>query len=173
MDPYQILGVTPEASDEEVSAAYRKLAKRWHPDVNPGDPDASRKMAAVNNAYEEIQKRREHGSEGSPGADPDELIRQGRWEEALAALQGQTRRDARWHFRMAIVFLKMGNPAVAREYAEAAARMDPADPDIARLRDSLGGTFGRRIVVRSPLWTILKYLFYLWLAQGLLRLLFA
>lgn len=173
MDPYQILGITPEASDEEVSAAYRHLAKRWHPDVNPGDPYASRKMAAVNNAYEEIQKRRENGGTGNPGTDPDELIREGRWEEALAALQGQARRDARWHFRMALVFLRLGNPAVAREYAEAAARMDPTDPDIGRLRDSLWGRSERRIVVRSPLWTILKYLFYLWRAQGLLRLLFA
>lgn len=173
MDPYQILGIAPGASDEEVSAAYRRLAKRWHPDVNPDDPDASRKMAAVNNAYEEIRNRRANRAPGGPGTDPDELIREGRWEEALDALQCQTRRDARWHFRMAVVFLRLGNPAVAREYAEAAARMDPADPDIARLRDSLGGRPGGRIVLRNPLWTVLKYLFYLWLAQGLLRLLFA
>ena len=40
-DPYSVLGLTPDASDEEVKRAYRALAKKYHPDMNPGDKDAA------------------------------------------------------------------------------------------------------------------------------------
>ena len=54
-DPYKILGVTPDASDEEIKRAYRRLAKKYHPDLNPGDQEAARKMQEVNTAYEQIK----------------------------------------------------------------------------------------------------------------------
>ena len=44
-DPYQILGVSPDASDEEIKRAYRQLAKKYHPDANPGDEYAAKKKA--------------------------------------------------------------------------------------------------------------------------------
>lgn len=50
-DPYDTLGLSRSASDAEVKAAYRKLAKRYHPDRNPGDDDAKAKYAAVDAAY--------------------------------------------------------------------------------------------------------------------------
>lgn len=43
-DPYKVLGVSPSASDDEIQKAYRKLVKKYHPDVNPGDENAERKM---------------------------------------------------------------------------------------------------------------------------------
>lgn len=54
-NPYRVLGVSPEASDEEIKRAYRKLAKKYHPDLNPGDAEAARKMQEVNAAYEQIK----------------------------------------------------------------------------------------------------------------------
>ena len=43
-DPYKVLGLERGASDEEVKKAYRRLAKKYHPDANPGDQEAARKM---------------------------------------------------------------------------------------------------------------------------------
>lgn len=54
-DPYKILGVSPDASDEEIKKAYRALAKKYHPDRNPGDAEAAKKMQQVNAAYEQIK----------------------------------------------------------------------------------------------------------------------
>jgi DnaJ-class molecular chaperone len=51
-DPYQILGVKPAASAEEIRRAYRKLAKQFHPDLNPGKKEAETRFKAINAAYD-------------------------------------------------------------------------------------------------------------------------
>lgn len=55
MDPHTVLGVAPGASAADLAAAYRREAKRWHPDRGGGQ-DAQRRMAAVNAAYEELRR---------------------------------------------------------------------------------------------------------------------
>ena len=73
-DPYKVLGLTRDASDEDVKRAYRALAKKYHPDLNPGDQEAARKMQEVNSAYEQIknpekfrqQQNSQQGSYGDP-----------------------------------------------------------------------------------------------------------
>ena len=64
-DPYKILGVSPDADDEEIKKAYRRLAKKYHPDLNPGDAEAARKMQQINAAYEQIKN-----PEKTTGYDP-------------------------------------------------------------------------------------------------------
>ena len=54
-DPYKVLGVAPDASDEEIKKAYRDLTKKYHPDLNPGDEEAARKMNDINAAYDAIK----------------------------------------------------------------------------------------------------------------------
>ena len=64
-DPYKVLGVEPGASDEEIKKAYRRLAKKYHPDLNPGDELAARKMKEVNAAYERIKNPEKYQSSQS------------------------------------------------------------------------------------------------------------
>ena len=59
-DPYKVLGVSPTASEQEIAKAYRKLAKKYHPDLNPGDEEAAKKMSEINAAYEQIKSERKY-----------------------------------------------------------------------------------------------------------------
>ena len=54
-DPYKVLGLAPDASDEEVKKAYRELAKKYHPDLHPGDEEAAKRMNEINTAYDQIK----------------------------------------------------------------------------------------------------------------------
>jgi DnaJ-class molecular chaperone len=57
-DPYRVLGLRTSASDAEVQAAFRRLARRHHPDLNGGSMDAARRFELVHQAYEEIRRAR-------------------------------------------------------------------------------------------------------------------
>jgi molecular chaperone DnaJ len=65
-DPYQILGVSPTVSDEELKKAYRRLCKQYHPDLNPGDLAAEEKFKQVQAAYDSVMQMRKGG--GTAGA---------------------------------------------------------------------------------------------------------
>ena len=69
-DPYQVLGVSPDASDEEIKRAYRKLAKQYHPDTNPGDEYAAKKMQEINDAYDRIKNPEKNQGPGAQGYNP-------------------------------------------------------------------------------------------------------
>ncbi len=62
-DLYEVLGVSPEATQEEIKKAYRRLARKYHPDLNPGDKEAERRFKEINEAYEVLsdpKKRAEY-----------------------------------------------------------------------------------------------------------------
>merc|ERR1712193_21525 len=62
---YASLGLSPDASEKELDAAYRKLAKRMHPDKNGGTEEAKAKFQRMKECYEELKRRRQEGEEGS------------------------------------------------------------------------------------------------------------
>ena len=147
-DPYKILGVSRDATDEEIKRAYRQLAKKYHPDRNPGDAEAAKKMQQVNAAYEQIKNpekaQSSTGYGGYSSYDPFggyqqrtqqdgdsylqaayNYIRFGRYREALNALQNCTKKDARWYYLSALASYNLGNQVTALEHIRRAVSMEP------------------------------------------------
>ena len=98
-DPYKILGVSPNATDAEIKQTYRKLAKQYHPDLNPGDAYAAKKMQEVNAAYEKIKNPEKassgygssqagYGGSQGYGYDPFGGAWQRAWEQQARQQQG-------------------------------------------------------------------------------------
>ncbi len=73
-DYYEVIGVSKTASEDEIKKAYRKLAKQYHPDLNPNDKEAEAKFKEVNEAYEVLsdpEKKAKYDQFGHAGVDPN------------------------------------------------------------------------------------------------------
>lgn len=170
-DPYEVLGVPKTATEEEVTKAYRKLAKKYHPDLNPGDQNAEARMAEINQAYEAI-KRGNTGTYNNGGYSSgynseyygksrltpldsaESYLRAGMYSQALGILMSITERPARWYYLSAVAYSQAGNGAAAISHATTAVQMEPNNRVyrelLERLKTGETAAFGRRVVI-NPL----------------------
>lgn len=145
-DPYTVLGVSPGADEEEIKAAYRKLARRYHPDHYAGDPVAARqaeeKMKEINEAYDILTRKGSAGGAAS-FADIRQKINSGLFADAELQLDRMpdAARTAEWHYLKSIVLMRRGWQNDAMREIETACMMDPANAEYARARDMMQGRF--------------------------------
>lgn len=151
-DPYKILGVSRDASEEDIKKAYRRLAKKYHPDVNK-EPGAEEKFKQIQNAYQQALDMKKHGgqsfwnqgyqqnygnyqSQGSYSSEYQNVIsylNMGQYQAAYNILVNIQQRGADWYYLFAIANYGMGNQIAAMEAAETACQMDPSNPQYRQL----------------------------------------
>lgn len=157
-DPYQVLGVSPSATDEEIKDAYRGLVKKYHPDKF-ADSDlaelANEKMKDINAAYDEIQKMRSGASQArnpysgggfNPGSSSSsdfytrvrQFINIGSVFEAEQMLNSTPQQDrgAEWYYLYACVMVKKGYYADAQRYFDMACSLDPSNTEYQNARNA-------------------------------------
>lgn len=142
MNPYEILGVKPGASQEEIKTAYRNLVKQYHPDKyvnNPLQDLAKEKLAEINKAYDMLKNNTSSGnssysSSNSNYSNNDDLSK---LQQARLALQRRdnmtaenilntvTNRNAEWYFLSGIVHMNKGWYDSAISNVRTAVNMDP------------------------------------------------
>ena len=160
-NPYKVLGVSPNATDEEIKKAYRALARKYHPDNYVGNPLADlveEKMKEINEAYQAIQEERARGGSSfrtSSGAASDtshdfggdytqnstrfleirRMINAGQIAEAETILSNMAEadRNAEWNFLMGCVKFRRGWYYDAQKFLETACYMAPNNLEYQRM----------------------------------------
>lgn len=142
MNPYDVLGVSPSASDEEIKKAYRQLSRTYHPDANVGKPNerqAEEKFKQIQQAYSQIMKAREQGYYGQGGTNSSytgdnvsielqaaaNYINSRHFKEALNVLSNITTRTAQWYYLSAIANAGIKNNINAIDHARQAVNIEP------------------------------------------------
>lgn len=164
MDPYEVLGVKPGASQDEIKRAYKELVKKYHPDQyanNPLSDLASEKLKEVNEAYEMLtgngtktsgsyQSSQSAGGSYSGGnADFNRvrmLIQSRNIEEADRILDNMALKNAEWHYLKGIIHLNRGWYDKAVMHLNQAVSMDPNNIEY---RNALNNVMSRNMGYRN------------------------
>ena len=156
-DPYSILGVSKDATDEEVKNAYRELARKYHPD-NYGDDNplkelANEKMQEVNAAYDEIVRMRENASSNNGGyynndfeahgssygvyGDIRRTINARKFADAERELGKipQEERTSEWHYLASVLLMHRGRRNDAMRELEIACNMEPSNVEYQKAKE--------------------------------------
>ena len=146
-NPYDILGVSRDATQEQIKAAYKELVKTYHPDNFP-DPTmkglAEEKMKEINEAYDFLTRRGDStsGYSASEFANIRVLINNQRFSEAEIKLDAMNSadRNAEWHFLKGCVLSQRGWFLDAQKFFEIACNMDPDNAEYRRAYESMRNT---------------------------------
>lgn len=159
-NPYEVLGVSESATNEEVRDAYRALAKKYHPDNYADSPladMAEEKMKEINYAYDEIlrmrteQKRKNNSEDSYSRYNADYGSRRSEYSRARQAINSndfktaeeilnqvdQLQRDGEWFFLKGCILLHQGYHFDAIRYIDRACDLEPNNEEFATLRDNL------------------------------------
>lgn len=155
-DPYKVLGISRDATDEEVKKAYRDLARKYHPDNyvnNPLSDLVQEKMKEINEAYDEIQKQRAEGkkyndegssesSYSSEFAHIREMVNEGNFSDADIVLDSiaNSERNAEWNFLKGCVLTQRGWYFDAQKFFETACYLDPNNAEYRAALNNIRGT---------------------------------
>ena len=160
LDPYSVLGVSRDASMDEIKKAYRKLSRKYHPDANINNPNkeqAEEMFKQVQQAYDQIVREREQGTSqnswyggyqsGGYQTQDDQrsmemraaanYINAGHYREALNVLERMQEKNGEWYYYHAIASAGAGNTASAMEDARTAMEMEPGNLMYQRLYQQL------------------------------------
>lgn len=152
MNPYQVLGISENASDEEIKKAYRSLAKKYHPDANinnPNQEEYTEKFKQVQQAYKMIMDMKKNGNsytnhsyqyQGDTSFNRlQECLQTGRYQEALMILDSIKNRNGTWFYYSAIAHYGLGNTIQAKEFIEVAVKMEPHNMQFLMFYNQLHG----------------------------------
>jgi DnaJ domain len=133
-DPYLVLGVRPDATDEEVRTAYRRLVQLHHPDHNGGSAESARRFEDVQDAYAKVRELRAHGTQPPPASGPPSPP-----DPRLDARLADMERD----LRNAHLARERARKAAAAAASQAEQRKRPSDEELGYIKtdDSLGKIF--------------------------------
>ena len=146
-DPYEVLGVPKNATQDEIKAAYRKLAKQYHPDKYVGNPLAdlaAEKFKEINEAYETLSGNSAQAShsgayQGSAGvfAQVRNLININQLSEAEHILDNTSERGAEWFFLKGSIYIRRGWHDQGVNFLRQAVNLDPSNTEYRRTLNAI------------------------------------
>ncbi|WP_331466915.1 J domain-containing protein [Catonella massiliensis] len=166
MNPYEVLGVSRNASIDEIKKAYKELSRKYHPDSYVGNPLSSlaeEKFKQVQEAYDAIMKEKNgdynyagnynnngyNNSESGEMAEVYNLLGRRAYSQALSLLDSMPNRNAKWYYYSAIAQVGLGNNLRGMEYARMAVSMEPNNIEYQNLVNRLSFQGNRYGEVRN------------------------